>query len=948
MKTEAPDTGTRRGEKRAFLSLIALAVALNGMAAQVHVLEKRRVNGVDTLLSDVVYETSTSYSTRAAPAVDGYIFTHWTSTSLPFSGRDRHNRARDLVSAVIYEETTFTANYRPAEEDTDGDGIADGYELYWYGGLDQSADSDTDGDGRTFAEELAAGTDPLMPDRSLVGGIVWSDGGLQLYNPSNLCLSLYVVRSEPEGALFATTSDFVEPGTVITTPKCSTLSSEFAYWSVDGVRMADRRGRAKDSVSFTVPSNGIEVVAVCESDLQRRRGLYWYGDADADADSDTDGDGRTFAEELAAGTDPLMPDRSIDGGIVWADGDLRLYNPSNLCLCTYVIRSEPEGALFATISDTVEPGTSIKTPSCNPSSSEFAYWTVDGVRMTDQRGRAKDSVTFMMPSNDVEAVAVCEGDVQSRNGLYWYGDADADIDSDTDGDGRTFIEELAAGTDPLMPDRSLLGGIVWADGKLLEADLQVYEQATGAVVDGRFTEMFTSALAGNEGTSMTFGANLQPIVWDMNGDGLFDLVLVYDGGCRTFINVGHKGNPEFAERTDMPMDGVDLAMNDSSRLAEFDLDIYPVDALSATTNGTTLLASDAAGRIWCYSAESSLASQDGEVGSVYQLQHKVWGGSYAGFANGLRLAAVDWDDDGDLDCLAGTAEGKLMLLRDPQAGCPVGLKAEAGVDTVVLAWDPNRQSQIRGYRVYRASVDSGLSLESAERIADPSLPTYRDAPPEIASYDYMVSSVSRFYTPGNSTPTITESPKTAPVRASLGNVRFFWNDANAKLGEQVEVSISIENALNYNVAGRSQSITYDPDCLRPVRVVKSGLTDGIALSDAAQDGVWTVTMSGGNLPAGSGRFLTFVFDTLREGTSQVGGATVTVASAGAACYFLGDVDGNGELTKADLQLLAILKDAAVMYYTDEQLKAGDFNGNGKLDNADYQALRELLREKDLL
>ena len=930
--------------------VLSVALGLSAMAAEVHVYERTLAGGVATQLGDTTTDTLTTYSTRTAPAISGYIFTHWTTTaSQTLADRDRLGRAKDAVSATIYEETTFTANYFPASQDTDGDGMADGYEIYWYGSLAFSPDSDTDNDGFSFAEELAAGTDPLMPDRSLVGGIVWADGNLLQYNPSNLWP--YVIRSEPEGALFATISDYVEPGTAVSTASYSPTSSNFAYWMVDGVRQSDRHGRAKDSIIFLMSSNAIELVAVCESDSQRRNGLYWYGNANASADSDTDNDGFTFAEELAAGTDPLMPDRSLTGGIVWADGDLLQYNINNLW--PYVIRSKPEGALFATLSDYVEPGTTVSTASYCPSSSNFAYWMVDGVRQADRHGRAKDSITFSMPSNAIEVVAVCEGDSQRRSGLYWYGNADASADSDTDHDGFTFAEELAAGTDPLMPDRSLVGGIVWADGNLLETDLQVYEQVIGAIVDDQFKHFFTSPIAGNEARSETFGEDLQPVVWDLNGDGLFDLVLVYKGGYKTFINVGYHGNPEFEERRDVPTNSVDLAVNDLAKLGALELDVQPVEALSATTNGAVLLVSDSAGRIWYYLRRV-------EDAAPYQLQHKVWGGSHAGFAEGLRLAAVDWDEDGDLDCLAGTAGGKLMLLRDPKVGRPTGLKAEAGIDTVVLSWDPNRQSRIRGYKVYCGNADE----ESYDNIASPQLPTYRDYPngrdarSPSDSYDYKVSSVSRFYTAGNSTPTITESPATEAVRATLGGVKFNWLDVNTKVGERVEVVIAIENALNYDVAGKSQSVSYDPQYLRPVEVLKSGLTENIVMVDdglaPSSSGCWSVTMTSGILPAGSGRFLTFVFEALKEGTTTVGGATgdratvVIAARSEIAAYRLGDVNGDGELTKADAQLLARLKNGAGQHPTPDQIKAGDFNGNGKLDNADYQALRALLKDKGVL
>ena len=948
-----------------FLALTLAPSAFADGAAEVHVYERQLVNGVSTQLSDTTRDTLSTYTTRAAPAKSGYIFTHWSiSATQTFMNRDRLGRALDAVSAVIYEETTFTANYLPDSEDTDSDGIADGWEIYWYGDLSKDADSDTDSDGFTFAEELAAGTDPLMPDRSLDGGIVWSDGALLQYNPDNLYP--YVVRSEPEGVLFTTRSDYLNPGQSIPIPS---VSGNFAYWTVDGVRQADRHGRALDTLSVAMPNAPIEIVAVAENDAARRNALYWYGDATVSMDSDTDNDGFTFAEELAAGTDPLMPDRSLDGGIVWADGALLQYNPDNLY--PYVVRSEPEGALFTTRSDYLNPGQSIPIPSV---SGNFAYWTVDGVRQADRLGRAKDSLSITMPESAIEIVAVSQSDADLRNALYWYGDTSVGMDSDTDDDGFTFAEEIAAGTDPLMPDRSLEGGIVWADGELLETDLQVYEQVQGAIVDDQFKHFFTSPIAGNEARSETFGEDLQPIVWDMNGDGLFDLVLVYKGGYKTFINVGYHGNPEFEERKDISTNGVDLAMNDVSSLAGLPLDVAaPDDALSATTNGSALLVSDSAGRIWYYegTGESSLGSLSSLSSLSFALQHKVWGGSHAGFAEGLRLAAVDWDEDGDLDCLAGTAAGKLMLLRDPKVGRPTNLKAEAGVDTVVLTWDPNQQSRIRGYRVYRAAAeetggteetngtgDSSLgSLSSLSLVASPQLPTYRDQPPEIATYGYKVSSVSRFYTAGNSTPTITESPATEPVRATLGGVKFNWLDVNTKVGERVEVVISIENALNYNVAGKSQVVTYDPEYLTPIEVVKSGLTEDIALTStvlpgqagSSPAGQWQVSMTSGILPAGSGRFLIFVFEALKEGTTTVGGATVTIAASNALVpYQLGDVDGDGDVDVDDLRLLAKLKNGNGRKHTANQLKAGDFNGNGKLDDADYQALRTKLRESGIL
>ncbi|MBQ4199751.1 MAG: hypothetical protein II649_07695 [Kiritimatiellae bacterium] len=931
----------------------------------VHVYEQSLAGGVASQMSDRTLETGGTYSTASAPAKSGYIFTHWSiSAAQPIDNRDHLGRAKEVASFTLYEKTTLTPNYLAEGEDSDNDGVADGWEIYWYGDLSKSASSDTDGDGFTFAEELAAGTDPLMLDESLPGGIVWQDGALVQYNPDNL--QAYVVRSEPEGALFTTRSDYLKPGTAIPIPS---VSGDFAYWTIDGVRQADRHGRALDTLSVAMPNTAIEIVAVSESDAAKRNSLYWYGTASVAQDSDTDNDGFTFAEELAAGTDPLMPDESLPGGIVWQDGALVQYNPDNLY--PYVVRSEPEGALFATRSDYLKPGTAIPIPSV---SGNFAYWTIDGVRQADRHGRALDTLSVTMPNTAIEIVAVSESDAAKRNSLYWYGSASVAQDSDTDNDGFTFAEELAAGTDPLMPDESLPGGIVWQDGALLEMNLQPYEQVQGAVVGGAYAQVFTSSVVGNAATSATFGNGgaVWPVVADVNGDGLWDLVVCWEGGgekgtqgtqgaapltqsLAIFINVGTKGNPEFEVDASGALGERALSwisMNSPEKLAGLSLDVpAPGDALSATTNGTALLVSDSEGRIWYYNGtqateategtsptSQSLESLESLSSLSFTLQHKVWGGSHAGFAQGLRLAAVDWDDDGDLDCLAGTADGKLMLLRDPKVGRPMNLKAFAGVDSVLLTWDPNAQSRIRGYRVYR----------DESRIAQPQLPTHRDFPPTGDEHAYKVSSVSRFYTAGSSTPVETESPATEAVVAKIGGVKFFWNDAVAKVGEKVEVMLSIENSMNYNVAGKTQVVVYDPAYLTPVGIEKSGLSENITYTETIANGQWTIRLTGGTLAAGSGKFVTFVFDTLKPGTTTVGGATVTIAAASeVVSYRLGDVDGDGDVDKDDLKLLARLKNGNGQHPTASQLKAGDFNGNGRLDNADYQAVKALLKGRGL-
>ena len=671
----------------AWAAILFAGVSLR--ADVVHVYEQTVVGGVTNRLSDTTKETGGDYVTQPAPPIAGFIFTGWTTDAKQaFVGRDALGRSFDAAPYHLYESMTLTANYLDESIDSDGDGIADGYEFYWYGDLSKDAASDTDGDGYGFAAELVAGTNPLMKDRTIIGGVVYEDADELLYNPHGY--APLTIRSEPDGELFATTVEYLVPGTAKAGPACDSRGTSFAYWMTNGVPVRDALGRAVDSVTFEMPDSAVELVAVCVENETERQKLYWYGTTEVASDSDTDGDGYTLAQELAAGTNPLMKDRTIVGGVVYEDSEELEYNPNRYRKC--VIRSEPEGALFDSITSTARAGDSITTPNC-AGLDGFACWRMDGVDVRDSLGRAVDSVSILMPNHDAELVAVCVENEEERAKLYWYGAADVAPDSDTDGDGYTFAQELAAGTNPLMKDRTIIGGVVYEDTDTMEANLQPFEQVRGFVVNGKF---LIPELAGRA---------VWPVVADVNGDGLWDVVVGYEGGARVFVNVGARGNPEFEERT-VDLSAVDLAMNSTEELATMSFDVAPVGALSATVWGDVLLVSDAEGRIWYYkgSAVTTPRSEDAAGTVSYTLQHKVWGGSFAGFANGLRIAAVDWDDDGDLDCLCGTAEGKLMLLRDPKVGRPTNLKAFAGVDNVLLQWDPNPQSRIRGYKVYRKAA----------------------------------------------------------------------------------------------------------------------------------------------------------------------------------------------------------------------------------------------------
>ena len=146
--------------RRILAILILLVSALCGNAAVVHVTQQTVAGSTTNVLSRTTAETAASYTTLAAPAKSGYVFTHWSiepaSTNV-FTSRDGLSRALDAAKYLLYEDVVLTAHYLPVAQDSDSDGLSDGQELYWYGSLDAvSGETDTDGDGVLFAIEIEA------------------------------------------------------------------------------------------------------------------------------------------------------------------------------------------------------------------------------------------------------------------------------------------------------------------------------------------------------------------------------------------------------------------------------------------------------------------------------------------------------------------------------------------------------------------------------------------------------------------------------------------------------------------------------------------------------------------------------------------------------------------------------------------------------------------------
>ncbi len=64
------------------------------------------------------------------------------------------------IALAVVLAALSTVSYAIAEDDSDGDGLPDSWELQYFGDLRQGSDGDPDGDGFTNLEEFSAETDP--------------------------------------------------------------------------------------------------------------------------------------------------------------------------------------------------------------------------------------------------------------------------------------------------------------------------------------------------------------------------------------------------------------------------------------------------------------------------------------------------------------------------------------------------------------------------------------------------------------------------------------------------------------------------------------------------------------------------------------------------------------------------------------------------------------------
>lgn len=850
----------------------------------------------------------------------GYRFAYWDLDGV--RQQDAYGIAVGAFSFTVTNDTVATAHYITSTQDSDADGVADWFEYVYYPSLAQNGSSDSDGDGFTLAQELAQGSVPTLRDEITPGGVSRTRSATVNVNLQGF--PVYWLVSAPPG--FINSSNIVSAGTVITTPDLwgkSVSGYRFAWWDLDGVRQQDAYGIALGCFGFTVTSNTVATAhhlpSGQDSDADGVADWFeyvYYGSLGQTGASDTDGDGFTLTQELATGTVPTLRDEIVPGGISRAraaTGTVMDLQPFEQLQYTLV-----DGVLSNLFAGFGGAGGAVFGPNTAPALGDwdgdgdldlFVGYSPGGVRVFENIG---SRYTLNLSDRTANFASLASA---------WSGIASPALAlGDWNGDGRADL--VVGGT----------GGTV----RIISST-------------GHFSAPQSPAV---NYTLATAATNAIPALADVNGDGRADLlVLLPDGLVNVYTNTGSASVP--FEAPPALTDLLGQAVPQGSGLAVVDINY---------DGRPDVLVSDAAGRVWEFHQSATPG--------VFRLISKVWGGTEAGFANRLTVATGDIDGDGDVDMVGGSSDGHLVSLRDPRFATPGNLRANGGVASILLQWDPDRQSRIVGYYVYRSVGDTNTFARLVGTMVG--VPQFEDMQPVVGATNYYyVTAVSGVLYPGNSVPVLVEGRASDIVGAAIGGVTLWMPDYFGQPGSNTVLQINTPLATGISGTNLEIRVSYDPGLLTPISqgdplqptVERTALTESLLITNNGliATGELIITGLGGGVITGQGNLFDVVFRVRpgaalaasatnaftyvslhdANGDSIAVNATDTAVFTVASGYFPGDANGDGELSQADFTLamkLAVGQRPA----TPEEIAAIDLNGNGVVDKDDAHMILRMI------
>jgi hypothetical protein len=403
----------------------------------------------------------------------GYYFAQWLVNGV--RATDALGRSVGNLAITVVSNTLATAQFIAGGADTDADGIPDWFEYHYFGDTNYNATADTDADGVSLLDEFNRDTHPNLKDTISDGGISRRPSALVSY--MNFAYASCHLISSPLGfidtiSVVPTNSAFTLPDLYTTVP---TAGYRFVQWNLGDVRLADPLGRGNGYLTITITTNttvtALYIPATADTNTNNIPDWfeYHYLGGLTNSTADTDADGYDLLTEYNRDTHPNLKDTISDGGISQRPStltflDLRQYS-------FYKISSSPTG--FVNQTGYVPNDTVITTPTAALITNGYAFghWEIGGIRQQDTNGVAVNPVTFIPITNTtVTAIYYLQTADTDGDGIAdwwedrWFGGTtNAVASADPDGDALSNLEEYQGGSNPFVPDRTILSA-EWLGG----------------------------------------------------------------------------------------------------------------------------------------------------------------------------------------------------------------------------------------------------------------------------------------------------------------------------------------------------------------------------------------------------------------------------------------------------------------------------------------------------
>lgn len=281
-------------------------------------------------LQTAYYSSGSELATASMHGIkDGYQFTYWSINGVRQSISS--GLAKTQANFTLNEDKNIVAHFLPSSQDGDGDGIADWFEMYQFGSLDQNGSGDSDGDSFTNDQENQLGQEATVKDLVEDGGISFAASALISYAGSDLVN--YSFKSDPAGFLDLV-SGASPTGALVSTPHLQGEKNgyHFAYWSLNGVRQGASSGAALSQVDLqiSIPSELVAHYIPSGQDTDGDGLMDWFelnqfGNLDQNAQGDPDGDSFDNQSESLLGQEATIADKVEDGGISFTASTAAFY-----------------------------------------------------------------------------------------------------------------------------------------------------------------------------------------------------------------------------------------------------------------------------------------------------------------------------------------------------------------------------------------------------------------------------------------------------------------------------------------------------------------------------------------------------------------------------------------------------------------------------------------------